>query len=251
VHRLQLNRHLPEARWIEPHAHAEAQLLLYLAGTGSQGIAGRRYRVKSGTLFYIPARRTHAFREAAQRPALCLVLDCAGTALPGRQVLQASMRPAELALVQRTLAELSALSRLPAARLPLRQGMLILNIVENLLRALRWLPAAAPRRESSLVQRVRTILRAPSERSPSLQEVARAAGLQEDYLNRRIKEETGLTLRQWRDEVRLQRAQQALRQPGPVQAAAWAAGFDDPNYFARWFRQQTGQTPRLWKMTPA
>jgi AraC-like DNA-binding protein len=32
-----------------------------------------------------------------------------------------------------------------------------------------------------------------------------------------------------------------------VAEAALQSGFEDPNYFARWFRRQTGQTPQAWR----
>ena len=32
-----------------------------------------------------------------------------------------------------------------------------------------------------------------------------------------------------------------------VSEIGWACGFQDPNYFARWFRKKTGQTPSQWR----
>jgi AraC-like DNA-binding protein len=47
--------------------------------------------------------------------------------------------------------------------------------------------------------------------------------------------------------VRLETAQAALRSTATVAEAANQSGFDDPNYFSRWFRRQTGRTPRAWR----
>jgi AraC-like DNA-binding protein len=46
--------------------------------------------------------------------------------------------------------------------------------------------------------------------------------------------------------MRLEAAQAALRQEASIAEASVKAGFDDPNYFARWFRRQTGQTPSAY-----
>ncbi|OYU98724.1 MAG: hypothetical protein CFE26_27090 [Verrucomicrobiales bacterium VVV1] len=54
-------------------------------------------------------------------------------------------------------------------------------------------------------------------------------------------------LRALRDRVRLESAQAALRSAPSVAEAATRCGFEDPNYFARWFRRQTGKTPSRWR----
>jgi AraC family transcriptional regulator, transcriptional activator of pobA len=41
-------------------------------------------------------------------------------------------------------------------------------------------------------------------------------------------------------------AQQLLPQMKNVAEVAAALGFHDPNYFSRWFRKQTGQSPTGW-----
>jgi AraC-like DNA-binding protein len=47
---------------------------------------------------------------------------------------------------------------------------------------------------------------------------------------------------------RLERAGQLLRNTDrPIGEVGSAVGIDDQNYFARWFRIHTGQTPSRWR----
>ena len=96
---------------------------------------------------------------------------------------------------------------------------------------------------SPLVVRVRESLRT----AKPFNEIARESGYVRDALSRRLKREHGLSLRGLRDQERLQAAQTALREDAGIGAAAAKAGFDDPNYFSRWFRKQTGLTPSAWR----
>jgi AraC family L-rhamnose operon transcriptional activator RhaR len=77
-------------------------------------------------------------------------------------------------------------------------------------------------------------------------ELAKRVGLQKDYLNRLVRRATGLTLGQWRDRELLRAAEASLRQGHRVAAVASDLGFSDANYFARWFRKQTGLSPSHW-----
>ena len=54
---------------------------------------------------------------------------------------------------------------------------------------------------------------------------------------------TGLTLIQQRDAIRLDRAKRLIRQGLPIATVAARAGFDDSNYFSRWFKRHTGMPP--------
>jgi AraC family L-rhamnose operon transcriptional activator RhaR len=78
--------------------------------------------------------------------------------------------------------------------------------------------------------------------------IAERLGLHTDYLSRRLRMETGLSISQLRNRARLVRAKRALQNFDSVAKAADACGFADANYFARWFRRQTGMSPLAWKL---
>jgi len=234
LRKLQLNRHR-EAE-VASHTHPYTQLILYLSGEGWQTIKERRREAHSGDLFVIPPGVPHGFSQQGTSRPLCLVLDYD---LKGRDRTRSSHRR----LPQSTLNELHDL----LARVP-RKGRLTLSdyppIIAVIARLLESSPEqAAPAGPVSLFERVSTLLRTPTP----LAVVAKETGYQPDYLNRKLKRETGVGLRALRDRLRLEAAQQSLRSDASIAAAATRAGFDDPNYFARWFRKQTGSTPSDWR----
>lgn len=233
LRKLQLNRHR-EAE-VATHSHGFAQLILYLAGEGVQVVNGARRRARSGDLFVIPAGTPHGFAVVGRSRPLCLALDYEVKA--GLRVRAVHRR-----LPLSTLNELHGLlASVPAkGRATLADYPPILAVVARLL---GHAPTPPPR-EPALYERVSSMLRSPA---PSLARVARDAGYHPDHLTRKLKRETGLGLRALRDLRRLQAAQEALRTAPSVAEAAAQAGFEDANYFTRWFRRQTGQTPRDWR----
>lgn len=232
LRKLQLNRHRDAE--VASHGHAYAQLILYLTGEGVQTVNTRRRRAHAGDLFVIPAHTFHGFSVAGNSRPLCLVLDYE---LEGA----ARVRPAHRTLLPATLNELhTLLSRVPRkGRLTLADYPAILAVVARLLEPAR----ATAARGSPLFEQLRK--RVPAR--VSLGQIARDLGYHPDHLNRKLKRESGLGLRVLRDRVRLEAAQSALRSTVTIAEAASQCGFDDPNYFSRWFRRQTGRTPGEWK----
>ena len=232
LRKLQLNRHRDAE--VAPHGHDFAQLILYLSGEGVQTVAGRRRRARAGDLFVIPARLPHGFSVAGRSRPVCLVLDYE---LEGAGRIRASHRT----LSPATLNELHALlSRVPRkGRLTLGDYPAILAVVARLLEH----SPAEPTPKPTLFE----ILRSQVSTRTSLGNIARALGYHPDHLNRKLKRESGLGLRALRDRVRLEAAQTALRREPTVAGAATQCGFEDPNYFARWFRRQTGRSPSSWR----
>jgi len=235
LRKLQLNRHRDAE--VASHGHDHAQLILYLTGEGVQTVDTRRRRARAGDLFVIPAHTPHGFSVAGKSLPLCLVLDYA---LAGA----ARVRTAHRTLSPATLNELHGLlSRVPRkGRLTLADYPAILAVVARLLEPVR--AKSAP--SSALFEQLRQRLPA----RVSLGQIAREFGYHPDHLNRKLKRESGLGLRVLRDRVRLETAQAALRSTATVAEAASQSGFDDPNYFARWFRRQTGRTPGAWRRSP-
>lgn len=234
LRKLQLNRHR-EAE-VASHTHPYTQLILYLSGEGWQTIKDRRREAHAGDLFVIPPGVPHGFLQSGASRPLCLVLDYD---MKDRDRTRSGHRR----LPQSTLNELHDL----LARVP-RKGRLTLSdyppIIAVIARLLESSPEqAAPSGPVPLLERVSTLLRTPAP----LAVVAKETGYQPDYLNRKLKRETGIGLRALRDRLRLEAAQQSLRTDASIADAANRAGFDDPNYFARWFRKQTGVTPSDWR----
>ncbi len=232
LRKLQLNRHRDTE--VAPHGHDYAQLILYLTGEGVQTVSGRRTRARAGDLFVIPAGTPHGFAGAARSHPLSLVLDYE-LADAGR------VRAAHRILSPATLNELHALlSRVPRkGRLTLADYPAILAVVARLLEPSPAAPIAAP----TLFEKLRDQVGGAA----SVGKVARNFGYHPDHLCRKLKRESGLGLRALRDRVRLEAAEAALGTAATVAEAAVQCGFDDPNYFARWFRRHTGSTPRAWR----
>jgi AraC-like DNA-binding protein len=231
LRKLQLNRHRDAE--VAAHGHDFAQLILFLTGEGVQTIRRRRHRARAGDVFVIPPGTPHGFSSVGRSRPLCLVLDYE-LSRPGR------MRTAHRTLPPATLNELHALlSQVPRkGRLTLADYPAILAVVARLLGP----PPAEPRPVSPLLERLRPRL----EATGTLSALAREAGYHPDHLCRKLKRESGLGLRALRTRLRLAAAQAALRNAPTVGEAAARCGFDDPNYFARWFRRQTGRPPSAW-----
>lgn len=232
LRKLQLNRHRDAE--VAAHGHGYAQLILYLDGEGVQTVRSRRRRARAGDLFVIPAGTPHGFSTVGRSRPLCLVLDYE---LEGHGRVRAAHRT----LTPATLNELHALlARVPRkGRLTLADYPAILAVVARLLGQAPASPAPPP----TLFETLREQVRDPRP----LAHVARDHGCHPDHLSRKLKRESGLGLRALRNRVRLEAAEAALRTAPSVADAATRCGFDDPNYFARWFRRQTGRTPREFR----
>jgi AraC family transcriptional activator of pobA len=235
LRKLQLNRHRETE--VAAHSHDFTQLILYLAGEGCQLIRDRRHEARAGDLFIIPPGMSHGFAVTGRSRPLCLVLDYETERRKARRLVHRR-------LPQHTLNELHGLlARVPTKGRPMLSDYpAIIAVIAQLLEPVPGDDASATE-AAPLFDRLRTRLREPG----TLHQVARETGYARDALSRRLKREHGLGLRALRDQLRLETAQQALRTSPSVAEAAAKTGFDDPNYFARWFRHHTGMTPSAWR----
>ena len=231
LRKLQLNRHRDSE--VAPHAHAYSQLILYLSGEGRQIVNGQVRPARTGDLFVIPTGIAHGYTATGPGRPVCLVLDYESTdASRTRRSLHRRLGPA-------TLNELSQLlAKVPQKGRPtLADYSNILAVVARLIGPASSTASRVP--VAPVLEKVRPLLDA----TQPLAAVARQAGYHRDHLTRKLKRETGFGLQATRNRLRLELAQAALRNAPSVAEASARAGFDDPNYFTRWFRRQTGQTP--------
>ena len=111
---------------------------------------------------------------------------------------------------------------------------------------LLWCDAACPRPPplDPRVQAAMDFLCAHLGTAVSIEQVARAAGLSASRLAHLFKAQAGVTLGQFVEARRLERARQLLARTGlSVEAVAADVGYDNPFYFSLRFKKATGQAP--------
>ncbi|MFC4947119.1 AraC family transcriptional regulator [Pseudonocardia sp. GCM10023141] len=79
----------------------------------------------------------------------------------------------------------------------------------------------------------------------SLERLAAAVGASRRTLERLFRTETGMSIGQWRQRLRLARALELLAAGQPVTAVASAVGYATPSAFTAMFRAQLGEPPRV------
>lgn len=251
VRQLALHRHLPETTAVEPHHHPFAQSLLYLSGQGAQEISGRNYPVETGTVVFLPPGVRHAFRRAANRRPICLVVDFDWR---GSRAKPAQLNPlptATLHEIRQQLSRLAHYQRQAASGPALRISALILALLDLLLGGMVIPRPGQAEFQSPVARKLQGLLAAPGAAAVPIHQLAAQAGYQHDYLNRLLKQHDGLTLGQMRARKLVVRAQELLPQANSIAEVALALGFGDPNYFARWFRKHAGVPPSQWRRNSA
>jgi AraC-like DNA-binding protein len=81
----------------------------------------------------------------------------------------------------------------------------------------------------------------------SLTELAQTVGLSTFHAARLFTRETGLAPHAWRNQMRLNRALEALRAGASVTEVAAASGFTDQSHFTRHFKKTFGVSPGRWR----
>jgi len=245
LRRLRLNRHLPDVDSLAEHAHGFTQILCYLNGGGLMTAHGRNYEISPATVVFLPPRCSHSFRETAGRRPLCLVLDIDWRGAVKHGVSLSRLSQSAAGEVKRELAQLT---RIPDPNHPhcrLAVAAVVLKILDILLRSVGGVPA--PSREMpAFVRRFDRLLKQSVHPLPEITPLAAQLGYQTDYLNRIFKQATGRTLREYRDASALEKASRLLREKRQVKQVCEEMGFLDQNYFARWFKKQTGRQPSAY-----
>ena len=123
------------------------------------------------------------------------------------------------------------------------------NLLEQLiLRARNLLPAESQTEIDSRIARAQAFIEDNYNRVFTLDEVAAAASISTSRLAHKFKDQTGLTVLEWRDEKRMMTAAQLLRATTtPISTIADHVGYIDAPYFSRTFKRLVGCTPRQFR----
>jgi AraC-like DNA-binding protein len=242
--------------------HATPELFIQTGGGTDFDCPGQSFRLRTKEVCVMPSGVPHAETPVDLRTAYG-VLVC----MHARDgfIIQRAAATAQREIVAvttdhlasprgragfRYLDEMSSVAMVPEGyRRAFEQSLLEAFLITLLSELNR--PSAADASRSPLVMEAeklaRTLLPDPEL---SVARLARALGCSADYLSRRFHEERGVTLTAWITRERMDLAKDLLADPQRhVAEICWACGFNAPSYFIRVFRQQTGTTPRTYRLT--
>ena len=98
------------------------------------------------------------------------------------------------------------------------------------------------------VQKALSGIEARTQYPPSLGELAALSGLGRTYFSFVFKEVTGIRLRDYLIQARINKAKDLLKNAElKVKEIAYQVGFRSPDYFCRIFRKKTGISPTEWR----
>lgn len=249
-------------RRIRSFFHATPELFIQTGGGTDFECPGERFRLRNGEVCVMPSGVPHAETPVNLRtPYGVLVCMHARDGFMIQRAAATAQREIVAVATEhlssprgragfRYLDEISSAAMVPEDyRRTFEQSLLEAFLITLLSELNR--PSAADASRSPLVveaeKLARTLLPDPEL---SVARLARALECSADYLSRRFHEERGITLTAWITRERMDLAKDLLADPQRnVAEICWACGFNAPSYFIRVFRQQTGITPRAYRVT--
>jgi AraC-like DNA-binding protein len=239
------------------HHHAELELNLVTRGTGTYLLGNRRYEIRRGDLLWLFPTQEHVLIEQTPDFEMWIVV------FRRRLIKRSATDPTSLPLQQRSFAgdtcrrlrqqDLARFEELFAQLTDTvsEPGLLNAALAYALLHAWKCFDRAGEVPEGSLhpaVERAARLLLS-DENSYALPQLARRAGLSPSRLSRLFKQQTGLSIVEFRNRQRMQRFleryqwQRDSGRQSTLLEAALDAGFGSYPQFHRVFRQVTGCSP--------
>lgn len=244
-----------------PHRHDFSELVLVTGGRGTQCVNGVTSPVGSGDVFLLRGTVGHHFpdnRELALRNVLfdprklpfpkLLLRRIPGyrrrfEPAPGRLPEAFHLTPRELAEAEQRVLRLDSALRVTGPERAAGAFAALLELIVHLARC-----DAGDSGDADLRTQLAPVLRLLENRSAepwTLTELAETAHLSVNHFLRRFKAATGVSPMSYLAVQRLRHAVELLASTNlPIGTVAMRCGFADSNYFARIFRQTTGETPR-------
>lgn len=217
------------------HQHARGQLLGARQGLLRIEAGDLHWLLPAGHMAWVPPGLPHALASIGPFNGWSLYLDAATcTRLPARpRIVQPG--PLLQAAVDRAL-------RWAPAPLDAVQERLA-GVIADEIDASTPLPLALPQPRDRRLRRVAAALARAPEDTRSVEAWSLAMGLSSRTLARHWRAETGMTLSQWRQRLRVLLALPRLLAGEPVISVALSLGYDTPSAFIAVFKREMGVTP--------
>ena len=243
---------------VRPHTSSREKLASYLCFTVERGegllrYEGRQYELKAGDVVFIDCRKaySHSTGEALWSLRWCHFYGPSMPAIYAKYCQRGGLpvlHPAQPGRYALLLEELHAL----AASSDYIRDMRInekLNILLTLLMESSWHRgghAAAPKKME--ITRVKAYLDQHYEEKISLESMAERFFIDKHYLARLFKEQYGVTLISYLQQVRITHAKQLLRfSEKSIEQIGLECGMGELSYFSRVFKKLEGVSPSVFR----
>lgn len=224
---------------IPVHSHPEDQLLFASEGVMTVSTRQGVWVVPTLRAVWIPAETLHSVAISGRVLLRTLYfLPNLRRALPNRCFVMNVSR-----LLKELILHACAFQRL---RKNVSAERRIIEIILDQLQAVESIPLQLPHPCDPRAQRVmKTLLASPGD-NETLEKLCRGCGASKRTVQRLFLEETKMTFRKWRQQLRLLHAMQRLASGEKVTAAALESGYNSASAFISMFRKQLGTTPRRY-----
>ncbi|OBU69117.1 AraC family transcriptional regulator [Stenotrophomonas maltophilia] len=226
---------VPGRRRTARHQHARGQVLGAHRGLLRIEVGNLQWLLPAGHVAWIPSALPHALAAADGFDGWSLYFSAEACldlpALP--RIFQPS------ALLQAAIAR--AL-HWPHQALDAAQARLA-GVIADEISASTPLPLALPQPQDRRLRRIAAALARSPDDLRSIEAWAAASGLSSRSLARRWQAETGTTLSQWRQRLRVLLSLPRLLAGEPVLSVALSMGYDTPSAFIAVFKREMGVTP--------
>lgn len=216
---------------VEPHAHAEGQLLLATHGAMQVRVGGRTLRLCEGDAAWVPPGIVHeAHAEASTAFRGVLVAASASSLLP--------LRPVPVRASALLLAAVPELTSLRGMRRELAAGLIFDELMGAAGTGIAPPVPADPRWATPCLRALEDLTQ-----PPDLDEAARLTGHSRRNFSRGFRARTGLAWSVWLREARAAHAAALLAAGASVTETALAVGYATPSAFCVAFKRHRGATP--------
>jgi AraC-like DNA-binding protein len=231
------------------HSHPDLEINLIVAGRGRYFLGDTEIELLPGTLVWLVPHQSHRLQRT---PDLDMwVIEYPASRCDPGLLADAARQPAtrlsrdDAIALDHLLAHVSQDSDEPR----LYQAGVDYAVRSARHYSLTSPAPAAPRLHPAVLSAL-AILRDEAEPPPTA-ELARRAGVSQDYLGQLLVEQTGRGLVEWRNRTRLERFHIVYPHTGDLLTAALAAGFGSYTQFHRVFTELVGTTPGEWAKSGA
>lgn len=226
---------VPGRRRTARHQHVRGQLLGAHHGLLRIAAGDLHWLLPAGHVAWIPPLLPHALVGAEEFDGWSLYF-CAEACLD---------LPAQPRIFQPNALLQAAMMRAlhwPQQALDTAQARLA-GVIADEITASTPLPLALPQPQDRRLQKIASVLARSPDDLRSIEAWAAASGLSSRSLARRWQAETGMSLSQWRQRLRVLLSLPRLLAGEPVISVALSMGYETPSSFINVFKREMGVTP--------